>query len=504
MRFDTSQQMKLGQQMKLAPKMIQSMEILQLSSLALEERVEQELEANVALEVDEPVADDRVTDERQRETRREDTEGERELVPNADNAGTDFERLESMERTYKEAFDDEYSNYQPPKTNNSRRNEGVGSGKMEAMANTAARAESLSEQLLHQWALIEVENEIRDAGQHLISFIDDEGYIRTNMDKIIDQATSDVSLELVEQALKAIQEWLEPPGIGARDLRECLLLQLDHRDQVDPETDRSVERLLVEEYLHDIELNRLPMIARKAELTIDQIKTGLEQLKALDPKPGRMLVPDSPSVVVPDALVEYDEVNDHYIAALCEGRVPRLRISPDYAGMAKDRAVEKKTRKFIDESVQNARWLISAIDQRNSTLLRVIRAVIEHQRDFFDSGPQALKPLPMTHIADQLGVHVATVSRAVSGKWIQSPRGILPLRRLFSAGTETADGDDISWDSVKETLREIIGEEDKSKPLGDDKLAAALNERGIKIARRTVAKYRDQLGIPPARLRKEY
>jgi RNA polymerase sigma-54 factor len=172
--------------------------------------------------------------------------------------------------------------------------------------------------------------------------------------------------------------------------------------------------------------------------------------------------------------------------------------------MSSDKNIDKSTREFVDSRIRNARWLIEALDLRSNTLLRVIRLVVAHQRDFFDYGPASLKPLPMTTIAEQLGVHVATVSRAVSGKWIQTPRGVLPLRKFFSAGVETDEGEDLSWDAVKQNLKTIVDAEDKSNPLGDDKIAAALKERGIKIARRTVAKYRDQLGIPTARMRKEY
>lgn len=504
MRFETAQHLQLRQQMKLSPRMIQSMEILQLASLALEERIEQELEANVALEMDEPVGDAKQLADELREADREDREGERELVTDGGNASADFERLEAMEKSYGEAFENQYSSndYHPsPRV----RNNGEPDAKMEALANTAARAESLTEQLQHQWMLIDVDDDLRDAGKHLINYIDDDGFLRTPMETIVAQAPPDLADQhLLEDAMPEIQEWLEPTGIGARDLRECLLLQLEAKELEDPSPDLSIERTLVEDHLGDIEQNRIPRIAQQTGLTIEKINQGLEGLRCLDPRPGRKLAPSSPSVVVPDAIVEYDDAADDYLVALCDGRFPRLRISPVYSTMAKDGAVDKATRKFVDKNVRNARWLIDALSQRRNTMLRVITAVVAHQRDFFDQGPQALKPLPMTQIADQLGVHVATISRAVSGKWIQTPRGILPLRKFFTAGTETDDGTDMSWDAVKLALKELIDNEDKSNPLGDDKLAMQLKDRGINIARRTVAKYRDQLGIASARLRKQY
>jgi RNA polymerase sigma-54 factor len=211
--------------------------------------------------------------------------------------------------------------------------------------------------------------------------------------------------------------------------------------------------------------------------------------------------PDA-GVVVPDVLVEYEPESDSYVAALADGVVPPLRINPQVEGMKGDANLEKKDRGFIDDAIRDATWLIDAVNQRTNTLLRVVRVVLSRQRDFFDHGPQFLKPLPMTEVADQLGVHVATVSRAVIEKWMQTPRGMFPLRRFFSGGRESEEGDDRSWEAIKEMLREIVDAEDKAKPLSDQKLADALAERGVEIARRTVVKYREQLGIPPARRRK--
>jgi len=197
-------------------------------------------------------------------------------------------------------------------------------------------------------------------------------------------------------------------------------------------------------------------------------------------------------------------VNDTYVAGLNRGRQPALRINPNYRKIGKDRQQEKSTRDFIARNMSNARWLIDSIEQRNNTLLRVVNAVLEAQRDFFDHGPQHLRPLPMVQVADQLGIHVGTVSRAVSEKYLQTPRGIYPLRMLFTGGTESASGDQMSWTAVQAKLQEVVDAEDKSNPLSDDALAEQLSEQGIDIARRTVAKYRKQLGIGTARQRKEF
>ncbi len=489
MRFEASQQFRMSQQMKLAPRMIQSMEILQLPLNALEERIEQELESNIALERVETAPEEVEAPTAPSESREtSDSEG--------------FSRLDELERNYAEDFEERHSLSESFRLRR-QAEEGLGS-KMEAMANTAAREEGLTDQLIHQWDLAEVPEDVRAAGHHLINYIDADGYIRTDLATIIDQAPHGLGGEAIEAALEPLQRWLEPAGIGARDLRECLLLQIDALEEEDPQRDFAVARRLIEHHLADIEANRLPKICEQTGLSMEELKAGLESLRGLNPRPGRRLVSESAAVIIPDAAVEYDDTTDEYTVTLRGERIPRLRINAEYEKMALDRNVDKSTREFIDGNVSQARWLIGAIEQRNNTLLRVLRAVVAHQREFFEQGPQALKPLPMTLVADQLGVHVATVSRAVNGKWVETPRGVLPLRKFFSAGTETESGDDMSWEAVRDLLREIIEAEDRSNPLGDDKLAAELEKRGVKIARRTVAKYRDQLNIPPARLRKQF
>ena len=236
----------------------------------------------------------------------------------------------------------------------------------------------------------------------------------------------------------------------------------------------------------------------------DRVREAMNLMHRLDLAPGKRLVSEDVKPILPDVIVEYDEENDAYIAALCDGVIPPLRVSPRYEEMSKDKEFDKETREFLGRSVGNARWIIESINQRKNSLLRVVNVVLTRQREYFDIGPQQLKPLPMVEVADQLGIHVATVSRAVADKWMQTPRGIVPLRRFFSGGTETATGENMSWEAVKAVLQEIVAAEDKSHPLSDEAIAAELKERGIDIARRTVVKYRQQLGIPPGRLRKQY
>ncbi len=517
MRFDTSQHMRMSQQMRLAPRMIQSMEILQMSLQELEERIEQELESNVALETFEPDADPRAAAEEQREAEQLDRDIESELRVEENGSVADFARLDSFSTDNPDAIDAdelppvsrndyEPSNYSPA------RMDGERDAKLDAMASTEARAVSLTQQLLDQWAFVEVDDETRALATALIEHIDEDGYMRVPLEEIrrtlppniLPQSADPVTVEALQRALSAVQVYIDPPGIGARDVRECLLLQVDALIESEPRQDFSKVRELIADHLDDLIHNRLPRVAQKTGFSLDDIKSSIEQMRRLSIHPGRALVSSIPHTIFPDAIVEYDEEHDDYIVYLTDNRLPNLRLNREYARMAKDRAIPKDDREFLKTNISNAQWLIDAVEQRRQTLLRVLRVVVAAQREVFDYGLEAVKPLPMTLVADQLGIHVATVSRAVAGKHIQSPRGTIPLRKLFTGGTHTESGEEVSWDAIKAALREVVDNEDKSSPLSDDALAKALKEKGLDIARRTVAKYRGQLDIPPARLRKQF
>ncbi len=492
--------------MKLAPRMIQSMEILQMSAQQLEERLDQELGSNPTLEPKESESDESSADQQREQEQRDSQEGERDLVVRDDavdpNHSDDFERLTNITEAMGDGWEsnayDTGESYRRPQNTSDR------DAKLDAMANTAARPKSLTEQLLDQWRLIETDAESRRAGEFLIEFIDEDGYLRTDRQTLLDQAPPTVIATLLDQALEQLQQCLEPVGLAARDLRECWLLQIDARSKMPGAPDLSVERLLVSDHLENLGMNRLPLIAKATNLSLEQINHAKHSLRQFPAHPGRQLVDDAPRAITPDAIIEYEEEEVRYVATLTNGHYPSLQINRQYQKMARDRTVDRKTRDFVGNNIRTARWLLDAIEQRNSTLLRVINVVIEAQRDFFDEGPGALRPLPMTGVADQLGIHVATVSRAVNEKYIQTPRGIFPLRMFFSGGTETDSGDAMSWTAVQTKLESIIQEEDKSNPYNDDQLVDQLKEHGIEIARRTVAKYRKQLNIPPARQRKQY
>ncbi len=519
MRFETSQQMKLGQQMKLAPRMIQSMEILQMPLAELAERLEQELESNPTMEIAERDGGEGVA------TREDDSRASDGEMTIDSSGESDFARLDEYEHTNPEATDNLYERSWKGEEYQGRVSSGGGSAgdadsKMEAMAQAPARGESLGESLEHQWALVDVDERTRALGETIISALEEDGYLRTDFETILDTAPQGIkALEPTESdwesALQALQLTLEPVGVAARDARECLLIQIDMKlDRVvsperseefkDEGEDLLAARRLVAEFFEELMKNRLPKIAAKSGMDLEQINRAIEILRRLSLAPARVEHMSDAAAIFPDAIVEYDEEGDRYIARLTSGRLPDVRINQEYARMVADQGVESGDREFLRKNLSNAQWLIDAIGQRRHTLLRVVSAVVDEQREYFDYGPESLKPLPMKTIADRLGIHVATVSRAVSEKYIMTPRGVVALRSFFSGGLSTDGGEDVSANAVKAMIEELVENEDKAKPMSDEAMVKVLQGRGVDIARRTVAKYRDQLGIPTARMRKQF
>jgi RNA polymerase sigma-54 factor len=293
---------------------------------------------------------------------------------------------------------------------------------------------------------------------------------------------------------------LEPPGVGARDLRECLLIQMAQSAD-----DMGFEMRLVNDHMDALLENRLPEIAKKMHCSIEQVNHAVERMSKLDTSPGLQIGLDRNHPVTADVIVEPSEGPDEYAVRLADANLPRLRVSSYYSRMAKDTATGDNTKKFLLNNIRSAQWIIDAIEQRKNTLLKVTKAVVKHQKDFFDKGQLYLRPLPMSTVADEVGVHLATVSRAVAGKYMQCPAGVLPLRKFFSGGMEDANGRARSWEAIRAKLQQIINAEDKARPLSDDEIRKKLAEAGIEnLARRTVAKYRKLLNIPAARFRKKY
>jgi RNA polymerase sigma-54 factor len=291
---------------------------------------------------------------------------------------------------------------------------------------------------------------------------------------------------------------MDPPGVGARDLRECLLLQIGPQLK-----DAGMLRRLVADHLEDLAANRLPLIERRTGFSIEEIERLREELHVLQPKPGSAFsVPFVPSVK-PDVFA--DQMPDGaWKVRLEDVNLPNLRISPTYRAMLMDSGTDSQTREYIKRKINSAQWLLDAIEQRRNTLLKTAQAIVDHQTRFFAEGPEAIEPLKMQQIADRIGMHVTTVSRAVDDKWLQTPRGLYPLRRFFVGGTKSADGEEVAWDAVRMKLQEIVQEEPKDSPFSDDELVDELAKRGITVARRTVTKYRKAMKIPSSRQRRDW
>ena len=488
MRLDTSQQLKLEQRMKLAPRIIQAMEILQLPVMALQERIDSEMESNPVLEI--RIAADEPGPEASTE---DGTVRERDLVVDTRNDNSeDFSRLRDFEDEHGTDITRESPGHRPPSTDRD--------AKMDAMANTPAPEQSLTEYLLEQWAFMDASPPIRRAGELIINFIGEDGYLRIPLEELLTHADKPVPLDDLRTALRLVQT-LEPVGVGARDLRECLLLQLGAEQAAG--SDVRLEMELVSRFLRDIEMNRLPLIAKRTDRTVEQIKRAIENLSHLNPRPGTLVGTRSAPVIVPDATVDVDDQGQLIVTA-DEADVPPLRISRTYRRLVQDDRLPPDARAFLQRNIRSAQWLMGAIEQRRSTVRRVVEEVFKVQRAFLDEGEEALKPLPMADVARKVGVHVATVSRAVASKYVQTPRGIFPLRMFFSGGMTSSAGQEVAWDAVRAKLREIIDTEDKANPLSDDDLSAELKKHGLDIARRTVTKYRKLMAVPSARRRKAY
>ena len=489
MKLEMKTQMRLEQRMKLAPHMIQSMEILQLPILALQERIEQELNNNPVLEMDESSIPE---DIQISETVEQSVEEEEQAAISSGEKVEDFGRMANL--------DDDYRDYMSRAESFHRR---VASDepdrKLEAIKNTAAAPKSLHEHLSEQWGLVDADESIKKAGTMIIDYIDDRGYLSVRLEQLHNKDRTDFTFDNLKEALELVQK-LEPTGVGARDLKECLLIQMAQNGG-----DMSFEARLIAEHMDELLENHLPGIAKKMNCDMEQVNRAIERMSKLDTSPGLQIGQDHNHPITADVIVEYSDDLEDYIVQLADSNLPSLRVNDYYVKVSKNRGTNEKARKFLRENIRSAHWIIDAIEQRKNTLLRVAKAVVKFQEKFFEKGHLYLRPLPMSKVADEVGVHLATVSRAVSGKYIQCYWGVLPLRKFFSGGTEDTNGQGHSWEAIRAKLQQIIDAEDKSKPLSDEAIRKELAETGIEnLARRTVAKYRKLMNIPAARFRKKY
>jgi RNA polymerase sigma-54 factor len=465
MRIGLSQSARMEQRLMQSPQMIQAMQILQLSSLDLAERIEQELTENPFLEL---------------------KEGESEEGEKPEEGPSLESMLEDLERYERDA---------PPRPRVSAEE---ADKKLEAMNNTPSQYHSLGDALLEQIALSDFDERRRAIAEFLVYSLDARGYLPDSLETLVAAGEiADLSVEELSGVLADLRAATHP-ALGARDLRECLLLQLEPMG-----LDTPLLRTLIEHHLEDITTNRLPHVARATGHSLEEIKFAIETLRTLDPNPGRDYGESPAETIHPDVVVE--EVDGRYEVRLTRGNVPDLTVSPAYRELLRRSGGGEAVRKWIKQRLESARWFIEAVHQRQNTLLRIARSLFERQQGFLDRGVKALVPLRMLEIADASGVHISTVSRAVAGKYVQTPHGILALRFFFSGGTTKASGEVTSQASIKQRIKELVEKEDPKDPYSDDKLADLLKERdGITIARRTITKYRKALDIPSSNQRRVF
>jgi RNA polymerase sigma-54 factor len=471
MRVGLSQTARMEQRLVQSPQMIQAMQILQLSTAELEQKIEQELVENPFLEVDE---------------RRDGEESPEAAQEEAEIAGM-IETLERLER-----------DRPPPRP---RASSEEGDKKLEAMQNTPATYHSLGDSLLEGIALSDFDPRERELAEYLAYSLDPRGYLAEPLAEVAaDSGIAGATAEEFAGVLAKLREATHP-ALGAHDLKECLLLQLDAGSLSVLET--PLVRILVEHHLEDITANRLPRIARATGHTVDEIKEAIEAIRTLDPVPGREYGEAPAETIHPDVVVE--EVEGRFEVRLTRQGIPELTISSIYRRMLQEAKRGDAVRKWIKQRLESARWFIDAVTQRQNTLERIARTVFARQQEFLRRGIKGLQPLRMIEVAEATGVHISTVSRAVAGKYAQTPHGIFPLRFFFSGGTAQASGGMASQASIQQRIRELVEKEDPHDPLSDDRLADLLREReGITIARRTITKYRKALGLPASSQRRTF
>jgi len=359
--------------------------------------------------------------------------------------------------------------------------------------NTLSTSSSLADHLQWQLSLQATDETMRAIGDAIIGNLDDDGYLVASVDEI--STMGGWSVEEVEKALRIVQRF-DPVGVAARDLQECLLLQLQHIGH-----DTAAAEKIVTEHLRLLQNHQVPEIAKKLGMTIDEVKEHVELIRHLDPKPGsRYNRPDS-HYVIPDVYIV--KVEDQYVALLNEEGLPQLRISPVYRRLL-DKSAENtaETRAYVKDKFRSALWLIKSVEQRQKTIHKVATSIITFQRDFLDKGIEFLRPLVLRDVANDIGMHESTVSRVVTNKYMHTPQGVFEMKYFFHSGISSSYGESVSSVTIKQRIRRIIGAEDLRKPLSDSKIVSVLQKEGLVLARRTIAKYREELKIPTSNQRK--
>ncbi len=486
MKPGMSQSTQLRQELKINPRLYQAMDLLYMPLLDLQQHLKQELLNNPFLDLvdieeedeEEQTEAEAVPETPEEKERGEEIDWEEILLDGFDTAGG--RREEHEEREY----------YEPV---------------------TVAKRD-LSDHLRDQVSLLELSPREMLLADEFLGNINDDGYLAIPLEQIVesvnemitqaaesqDRDLADLPMYTVEEGvtmLSTVHE-LDPPGVGARDLRECLMLQLGEAGLT-----QSVPYRLVRDCFDELIAHRWSEISKRFGISASDVQKAADEIAKLDPKPGLRFRSGDENYIIPDLIV--DKIDGVYNVFLNDANLPRLRLSKAYQEIARDKKkFDGENKEFISNKLNSANWMIQAIEQRRQTMLKVMNYIVDRQRDFFEKGVQFLKPLTLREVAEVINMHESTVSRVTNEKFVQTPRGVLPLKFFFSSGLATSDGDDVSARGIKAQLEKLVQEEDPRHPLTDQAIVNILRESGVQIARRTVAKYRDQLGVLSARMRK--
>jgi RNA polymerase sigma-54 factor len=490
---------RLTQSLVLAPQLQQSLALLQAPTLELKALVEQELQQNPVLE-ESTEAEKETAENESHEGEKAaeaadpseppadlqfDTTAEKNTSDPVDDFQAEFERLVQLDQEWRDHF---------AQTNLPMRASAEEEEKRQFMFDSLVAGTSLQEMLLEQVRESSLPEDLWPVAEMLIGNIDEYGYLKATVEELA--LSTGVPADKIIQVLKVIQSF-DPAGVGARDLRECLLLQLERTGR-----QKSLEYRIVSEFMEALGKRRIPEIARGTGVYVDEVQDALERIAHLEPRPGRSYLPDNDQYILPEVFVKRS--GDEFVVTTNNDHIPHLRISNTYKDLMSQGQNSPEVRNYIREKIRAGKFLIKSLHQRQQTILNIAREIVHRQREFMDKGVAFLKPLTMVQVAEIVGVHETTVSRAVSGKYMQTPQGIFEMKYFFTAGIQTASGDGMSNTSVKDMIADIFKREDTGKPLSDQEVVRMLKEKGIVIARRTVAKYRTELNILPSNLRKVY
>lgn len=462
-----TQTQNLTQQQVLAPQLQQSLLILQAPVLELRNIIQQEIQTNPTLEEEmtEPTIEDRQVEQREFQE--------------------EFERLARL--------DEEWRDYMAQNTAYSGP-AGLHEDRRQFFFDSIVKEETLQQHLLDQLSISELSPHEARVAELIIGNVDEVGFLQTSVEEMA--AHSGVSVEEVEKVLETVQTF-HPVGVAARDLRDCLLIQLRRLAK-----ENTLEWRIVDRFLEDLGKRRFPEIARRLSTTVDLVQRAANFIATLDPKPGQLFTPDPNNYVLPDVFVE--KSGGEWQVLLNGDQIPRLRISNVYKDLMSQDNSETEVKDYIRDKIRSGKFLIKSIQQRQQTIANIANEIAMRQRDFMEKGPSALRPMTMVMVADAVGVHETTVSRAIAGKYMATPHGVYDMKYFFTPGYQVADGDLLSNTSVKGEIADLVRDEDQRNPMSDKEIVERLASKGIPIARRTVAKYRAELNILPSNMRKHY